>query len=205
MALSVELYRTAFLPDQLVTDNHAQIVFAGRSNVGKSSLLNALFGRTLAKTSSTPGKTQSVNYYALKDRPLYLVDLPGYGFARAGKEAQRTWSSLLDSYFATTAQIIQVCVLIDSRLPPQQKDLEMLKYATEKDLQTLGVLTKTDKCSRSQIHQQIRTWEALLGTPPYATSVKNKSTVRELEKGLLDVCEEHGIQKTVDSGTAGTI
>ena len=186
MALSVTLNRTAFTNEQLIRDAKPKIVFAGRSNVGKSSLLNALFGQKLAKISSTPGKTQSVNYYELKTLPGYLVDLPGYGYAKASLEQRQIWGQLLETFFNVTSNIILVCVLIDSRLPPQEKDLEMISYSQNKDLPLLGILTKTDKCSKNEIKKQVNLFSNIFKNTPLATSSKQKSGVELLAKTLLE-------------------
>ncbi|MBQ7739131.1 MAG: YihA family ribosome biogenesis GTP-binding protein [Desulfovibrionaceae bacterium] len=186
MALSVKLTCTAFTTEQLLSDAKAKIVFAGRSNVGKSSLLNALFGQKLAKISSTPGKTQSINYYELTNQTGYLVDLPGYGYAKASFEQRRVWSNLLDVFFQKTSNITLVCVLIDSRLPPQEKDLDMISFSQSQNLNILGILTKTDKCSNKQIKDRLNEWSGILRAKPLPTSSKNKSGIDVLARTLSE-------------------
>ena len=117
MPIALTLTATSYLPGQLLTDSREKIVFAGRSNVGKSSLLNAISGRKLAKTSSQPGKTQSVNYYLVADQNWYLVDLPGYGYAKASHSQRQQWSGLLEAFFRDVSGLVAVCVLLDARLP----------------------------------------------------------------------------------------
>ena len=118
MALSVTLAATAYIPQQLVKNAKRKIVFSGRSNVGKSSLLNALFGEKLAKISSRPGKTQSINYYLAQAHDFYLVDLPGYGYAQANQAQRSAWGKLIEVFFDDVEALMAVCVLLDSRLPP---------------------------------------------------------------------------------------
>ncbi|MBQ7585627.1 MAG: YihA family ribosome biogenesis GTP-binding protein [Desulfovibrionaceae bacterium] len=187
MALSVELIRTAFTRAQLIIqDEVPQIVFAGRSNVGKSSLLNALFGQKLAKISSKPGKTQSVNYYALKAKSLYLVDLPGYGYAKASQEQRKQWGELLEAFFTDNQKIVLVCLLLDARLPPQAKDLEMVNFAQDRGYKLQGILTKADKCSFNQIKVKLKEWQVILNSELLISSGKTKLGIDKLSEYLLN-------------------
>lgn len=183
MAISVHLLKTAFTPSQLLTPP-AQIVFAGRSNVGKSSLLNALFGQKIAKTSATPGKTQSVNYYEEPNSPCLLVDLPGYGYARASREEQGRWSTLLDAFFSQSSTIHLCCVLLDARLAPQKNDLAMLDYARKKAVPLLGILSKCDKVGQGKMHACMRAWEPFFDQPLFPTSARTKKGIGALENFL---------------------
>jgi GTP-binding protein len=148
-----ELAGTYFAPEQLPADSRPKVLFFGRSNVGKSSLINALLERRLARTSSTPGKTLSVNYYRVEAsavRELLFVDLPGYGYARVSKgEAQRV-RRLIAGFLGQAANVRLAVLLIDSRhgfLPP---DLETLAQIVGKSMPILTILTKSDKISLSQ-------------------------------------------------------
>ena len=124
------LEATAYTIDQLLSRDWRQIALAGRSNVGKSSLINAMARRrTLAKVSSTPGKTRSVNYYAVKPWGFYLVDLPGYGYARASHEERRKWASLLERYLKECRELVCLVLLVDGRLAPQKIDVQLAEYA----------------------------------------------------------------------------
>ena len=120
----------AYTLDQLTAHPEAQIALAGRSNVGKSSLVNALAGRKkLAKVSSTPGKTRSVNFYLVEPLRFYLVDLPGYGYARASHSEREKWAKLLERYLTECASLKALALLLDCRLPPQQLDLNLASFA----------------------------------------------------------------------------
>ena len=174
MSFALTLYATSYLPGQLLTDSKEKIVFAGRSNVGKSSLLNALSGKKLAKTSSQPGKTQSVNYYLVEEQNWYLVDLPGYGYAKASHSQREQWSVLLEAFFRDVSGLVAVCVLLDARLPPQDKDLEMIRYVQENDFALLGILTKADKCTQRELAARLSVWEGILPEQPIVTSAKTK-------------------------------
>jgi GTP-binding protein len=124
-----------------------QVAFSGRSNVGKSSLINVLLRRTrkkLARVSATPGKTRSLNFYLVNDR-FFLVDLPGSGFARASARLRKSWKALVENYLVGEPKLRGVVHLVDARHDPTPTDLEMVEFLAEKGLPTLVVLTKMDK------------------------------------------------------------
>ncbi len=148
-----ELKISAGLPSQFPTENKPQIAFAGRSNVGKSSLINSLLGRkSLARVSGSPGKTITVNFYSV-DRSLYLVDMPGYGYAKRTFEDKKRWSALTDGYFTSNPNIdllkLTVC-LVDSRIGPTKDDLAMMEYLIAAELPFIVVATKADKLNATQ-------------------------------------------------------
>ncbi len=190
MQFSLELSVTAYTQKQLLDNTEGKIVLAGRSNVGKSSLLNALCGRTLAKISAKPGKTQSVNYYRFTDRALYLIDLPGYGYAAAALEKRKAWGELIEKFFDSVANLKTLCVLLDGRLEPQKLDIHMVGYAQEKGFPVTGILTKTDKCSRSMIAERKRAWSTILNGEIFVTSSKTKAGLEELRSFLLHFSPE---------------
>ena len=145
---NVSLRISAGLPRQFPADPMLQIAFSGRSNVGKSSLINSLLGRkSLARVSSAPGKTITINFYDV-DKKLFLVDLPGYGFAKRKPEDKAQWSALTDGYFTRNPNLDRlklVIQLIDSRIGPTADDEMMLRYLREAGLPFLVVATKADK------------------------------------------------------------
>ena len=127
-----------------------QVAFSGRSNVGKSSLINLLLRRTrkkLAHVSATPGKTRSVNFYLVNDR-FFLVDLPGFGFAKASSRVRQSWKALVEEYLVGEPKLRGVVHLVDARHDPTTTDLEMVEFLAERGLPTLVVLTKVDKLKR---------------------------------------------------------
>lgn len=180
------LETTAYTVDQLSRDTLPQLALAGRSNVGKSSLINALAGRRrLAKVSSTPGKTRSVNYYRVSPWNFCLVDLPGYGYARSSHAEREKWARLLESYLRDCRQLKGLVMLIDGRLPPQALDLNLLAYARGLGLPVLPVLTKADKCRQKEIGARLAEWTKLAGTKPIVTSASSRQGLAELWTALL--------------------
>ena len=145
---------TAGAVAQFPRDPRPQIALSGRSNVGKSSLINTLLGRkSLARVSSSPGKTITINYYSV-DKKLYLVDLPGYGFAKRSKDSKRSWSSLTEDFFLKTPSsdaLKLVIQLIDVRTGPTEDDVLMINMMIDRDIPFKVVATKTDKLSKSAL------------------------------------------------------
>ena len=150
-------------PRQIPSDPLAQVAFSGRSNVGKSSLINSLLGRkSLARVSSAPGKTITINFYEI-DKKLYLVDLPGYGFAKRTLEEKKKWSALTDGYFTKNDNIDRLALvlqLIDSRIGPTKDDEMMLDYLRAAELPFAVVATKTDKLNATERKKNLAAIEA---------------------------------------------
>lgn len=144
---------TAGNASQFPSDALPQIAFAGRSNVGKSSLVNSLLQRkSLARVSATPGKTITINFYDI-DKKLYLVDLPGYGYAKRTASEQRKWSLLTDGYFTKNPAIDKLCLvvqLLDSRVGPTKDDVDMLYFLSDTETPHIIVATKCDKLNRTE-------------------------------------------------------
>ena len=167
-----------------------EYAFIGRSNVGKSSLINMLTGRTgLAKTSSTPGKTQVINHFNINDE-WYLVDLPGYGYARVSKSARADWGKMINTYLTKRENLTCVCVLLDSRHEPQAVDLEFMEKLGEDGVPFVMIFTKTDKQSTSQTKALItsylakmsETWDEL---PRYFVTSAETGLGREEVLGFI--------------------
>lgn len=165
-----------------------EYAFIGRSNVGKSSLINMLTGRNgLAMTSATPGKTMLINHFLVNDQ-WYLVDLPGYGYARRGRESREQLKAMINNYVTHSPNLVNLFVLIDSRLEPQKIDLEFINFLGENGVPFSIVFTKTDKLSRTAARRNIDTfcnvmresWEEL--PPVFITS----SVSGEGRDGILD-------------------
>ena len=146
---------SAVRQQDLVHDERPQITFVGRSNVGKSSLLNQLVGRkALAKISSNPGKTRAVNYFLIDER-YYFVDLPGFGYAKASKSERRSWARLMDLYFETTEPRPHVIQLVDAKVGATTLDIQAIEYLRQQGYEPVVVATKIDRVSRNKRHGQL--------------------------------------------------
>jgi GTP-binding protein len=179
-------------PDPLVRLLPAlpEIAFIGRSNVGKSSLLNSLVGRPIARVSGTPGKTTLLNAYRLPS--FYLVDLPGYGFARAGKAARAGYRALVTRYLRQRPTLNGVVWLLDIRHPPSADDREFQELLADSERPVLAVLTKADKLSRGQRAERVRTLARELELPDdqiQSTSSESGEGIAELAAALLHLAD----------------
>ncbi len=155
---NAQISMTVGSPKQFPRDPRPEVALSGRSNVGKSSLINTLLGRkSLARVSSAPGKTITINYYDI-DKKLYLVDLPGYGYAKRSQESKRGWSALTEAYFLKnpSADAIKLVIqLIDIRTGPTEDDVMMINWLIDAGVPFVVVATKTDKLSKSQLAQAL--------------------------------------------------
>jgi GTP-binding protein len=165
---TVEYAGTVATPDGPLPGDLPQVAFSGRSNVGKSSLINLLLRRhrsRIAHVSGQPGKTQALNFYRVNDA-FFLVDLPGFGYAKVPKAMRDSWKGLVEGYLARDEGLRGVVHLVDCRRPPTELDLEMLDYLAQARLPALVVLTKIDKLKRSQRARAIEAATAGLGVDP---------------------------------------
>jgi GTP-binding protein len=169
-----------------------EFAFIGRSNVGKSSLINMLtLRKNLAKTSSTPGKTQTINHFLI-NKQWYLVDLPGYGYASVSKSAKEGWSAMIESYFKKRENLYCTFILIDSRLDPKKKDIEFINWLGGLGVPIALVFTKIDKIKQSELARSRKKFEARLlndweELPPVFITSSEKKTGRD---HLLDFIEQ---------------
>lgn len=176
--------------------DRAEIAFIGRSNVGKSSLINMITGvKELAKTSQKPGKTQLVNHFMIDDR-WYLVDLPGYGFAKVSKDKKVKWEKMISGYLTSRKNLCGVFVLIDSRLEPQTIDLEFLSWCGDKEVPFVVAFTKADKQSKTQTDKNVKAFldkliEIFGDTPDYfVTSAEKAQGKEEVLRFLSELVSE---------------
>ncbi|MFY7991638.1 MAG: ribosome biogenesis GTP-binding protein YihA/YsxC [Fluviicola sp.] len=177
--------------DQCPKDGLPEYAFIGRSNVGKSSLINMLVDKKdLAKTSGRPGKTQLINHFLINNE-WYLVDLPGYGYAKASKSSRSTWERFIADYLTKRETLINIFVLLDSRLEPQKIDLEFMTWCAEEQLPFSMVFTKIDKLSSSALQknlaaykkEMLKHWESL---PPLFTTSSESKFGREKLLNYID-------------------
>ena len=162
---NAELKTVCGITSRLPDNAQPEFAFCGKSNVGKSSLINALMNRkSLARTSSTPGKTQTINYYLVNDA-FYYVDLPGYGFAKASEKVKAQWGKLIEDYLHQSQAIRAVFLLVDIRHAPGENDLLMLQWIRDHGYTPLIIATKADKLKRSQVAKQMAEVRKGLGLP----------------------------------------
>jgi GTP-binding protein len=162
-----------------------EIVFAGRSNVGKSSLINRLAGTgKLARTSSTPGKTQTINFYLLNGA-FFFVDLPGFGYAKAGQSAVRQWKRLVERYLVKRSNIVLAIQLVDSRMPPTKLDLQLSEWLEKLNMPLLLVAAKADKLSNNRKNAQLRIiCDSFGGQSVVMSSAKTGAGCKEIWKRI---------------------
>ncbi|HEX8398850.1 MAG TPA: ribosome biogenesis GTP-binding protein YihA/YsxC [Pyrinomonadaceae bacterium] len=152
---SAEFVKSAFAEEHWTTDGLPEVAFLGRSNVGKSSLLNSLLQRKgLARTSNTPGRTQSLNYFLI-NKQFYFVDLPGYGYARVSKAVRSSWGKMAEDYLAKREQLVLCIQLIDSRHEPTEQDRQLFEWLRHYGKTQLIVATKSDKLSSNELRKSI--------------------------------------------------
>lgn len=162
--MNVELETVCGISSDLPQHDIIEVAFWGRSNVGKSSLLNSVWGRkNLARTSSEPGKTQTINYYNV-DGDLYMVDLPGYGYAKTSRETAKKWMTMIRRYLETSQALRVVFLLIDSRHDPTEKDIEQFRLLFSLGFNPLIIATKVDKLKKNEKQKHIATIRRILTT-----------------------------------------
>lgn len=153
--INAKFIKSAEKKSDFLIDELPQIAVVGRSNVGKSSLINFLTNnKKMAKTSSTPGRTRLINYFNI-DNKFYIVDLPGYGYAKASKKISANWDSVMNDYFVDNNRLKLVMVLLDSRHLPSSLDQQMIDYLVANEIPTVLILTKIDKISKSELNKNI--------------------------------------------------
>ena len=159
----VNLYIVIGVTSAIPDTEFPEVAFAGKSNVGKSSLINALMNRkSYARTSSQPGKTQTINFYNINDA-MYLVDLPGYGYANASPAVKAKWGKMIEKYLRQSANLKQVFLLVDIRHDPSENDKMMYNWIVDNGFRPVIIATKLDKLKRSQIAKHVKAVRAGLG------------------------------------------
>ena len=186
---NVELETVCGYTSKFPENAHPELAFAGKSNVGKSSLINALMNRkSLARTSSQPGKTQTINYYNINGE-MYLVDLPGYGYAKASRKEQEKWGQMVERYLKTSKQLRQVFLLIDIRHDPSANDKQMYDWIVYNGFSPVIVATKLDKIKRSQKDKQLKAVREGLGASKETIILPVSSQTKQGRDELWDIME----------------
>ena len=169
---------------------YPEVAFVGRSNVGKSSIINAILGRNIAKVSSSPGKTRLINFFLVNDN-FYFVDLPGYGFAKVSKAEREKWRKMIERYFRTRENLKNVVLLVDSRHKPTELDIMMKEWLEALGIPFVVVGTKMDKLNQSEKAKAKKIIRETLNLdknfPVFLTSAKEKTGISELTKFLLSL------------------
>ena len=177
---------TSKLPENTVPE----VAFAGKSNVGKSSLINALMNRkSLARTGSQPGKTQTINFYQVNGS-IYFVDLPGYGYARANEHVKAQWGKMVENYLHRSRQLRAVFLLVDIRHKPSENDCVMYEWIREDGYQHIIIATKLYKINRSQIQKQIKLWRDTLKADKDARVIPFSATTKQGREEIYEIIEE---------------
>ena len=193
---NVELETVCGVTSVLPQNDKMEIAFAGKSNVGKSSLINALMNRkALARTSSQPGKTQTINFYNINGE-LYLVDLPGYGYAKVAQSAKEQWGKLIERYLHGSGQLKAVFLLIDIRHEPSENDRTMYEWILSNGYEPIIIATKLDKLKRSQVAKHVKQVKTGLQVRPgtqvipfSATTKQGREEIWELIKTFFPLAE----------------
>ncbi|MBE6730521.1 MAG: YihA family ribosome biogenesis GTP-binding protein [Ruminococcaceae bacterium] len=177
--------------NQLPLSDLPEIVFSGKSNVGKSSLINKLLNRkSIARVSATPGKTTTINFFKMKD--ARFVDLPGYGYAKVSNVEKQRWSELIEGYFSSGRNIKLVIEILDIRHEPTAEDFDMINYLIEKDLPFMVVCTKKDKLNKTQLSERVKAFHELFDENDIdfiCFSSSNGEGVEELKKYLENAAQ----------------
>lgn len=177
---------TSKLPDNQLPE----VAFAGKSNVGKSSLINALMNRkSLARTSSQPGKTQTINYYNINN-VLYFVDLPGYGYARANEAVKAQWGKMVENYLHRSKQLRIVFLLIDIRHEPSENDRIMYDWICRNGYHPVIIATKLDKIKRSQVQKQLKLIRSSLETGPEAILIPFSAETKQGREEIYELLNQ---------------
>jgi GTP-binding protein len=186
---NVELIADAHNRDGFPEPLKGEIAFVGRSNVGKSSLLNVIFGRQIARTSSTPGKTRSLLFFKVNDF-YHFIDFPGYGYAKVSKIERQKWQSLVDDYFKSERPLKGIFLLVDSMIPNQRSDLEAFDFF-KNFVDVFIVLTKVDRIKKNQISKKLKAIEddfvGVKGIIPFSSITKDG--LKEIEGILREIFE----------------
>lgn len=204
---SVNLETVCGITSKFPENDKPEVAFAGKSNVGKSSLINALMNRkSLARTSSQPGKTQTINYYNINDA-IYYVDLPGYGYANANENVKAKWGKMIEDYLHQSKQLRAVFLLIDIRHKPSENDCIMYDWICNNGYAPIIVATKLDKIKRSQVAKQVKlikeTLQVEKGTvvvPFSATSKQGREELYDIIDGIIEADNETAVEEVVSDG-----
>ena len=187
---NVSLETVCGITSKLPDSRFPEVAFAGKSNVGKSSLINALMNRkALARTSAQPGKTQTINYYNVNDA-IYFVDLPGYGYARVNEKVKAQWGRMIENYLHSSKQLKQVFLLVDIRHAPSDNDRIMYEWILENGFHPVIIATKLDKIKRSQLQKQIALIRSTLNVEKETVIVPFSSLSKQGREAIYEILDK---------------
>ena len=187
---SAELETVCGITSKLPDNDLPEIAFAGKSNVGKSSLINGLLNRkSLARTSAQPGKTQTINFYNV-NKNLYFVDLPGYGYAKVSVEIRAKWGKMIERYLHGSPQLKKVFLLIDIRHVPSENDCMMYDWIVDNGYEPVIICTKLDKIKRSQVQKNLKLIREKLDLVPGTTMIPFSAQTKQGRDEILNLIEE---------------
>lgn len=196
----IQMNMSAVKKEQYPDDGLPQIAFVGRSNVGKSSSINTLLNRKrMARVSQTPGKTRTINFYKI-NREFYLVDLPGYGYAKLSKEEKASWGKVMEEYFINSKNLVHVFILVDIRHEPkEEEDVMMIEFVRHYDIPVSIIATKSDKVTRNDAAKSklaIKKKLNLVGEQIFPISALKKIGAEEIWAHILEIYKENGFEIT---------
>lgn len=195
----IDLEIVCGITSKLPETDKVEIAFAGKSNVGKSSLINALMKRkSYARTSATPGKTQTINFYNINDR-MYLVDLPGYGYAKVSEKEKEQWGKLIERYLNTSKQLKAVFLLIDIRHEPSANDKMMYEWVVAQGYNPIIIATKLDKLKRSQVAKHIKMIKEGLDLIPGTKVIPFSAETKQGREEIWELVEHDFLENTEEA------
>jgi len=195
---NVNLETVCGVTSEFPENNHPEVAFSGKSNVGKSSLINALMNRkSLARTSSQPGKTQTINYYNI-NQEIYFVDLPGYGYANANQSVKAKWGRMIEKYLQQSKQLRSIFLLIDIRHAPTDNDRTMYDWIVHNGYKPIIIATKLDKIKRSQVQKQLKLIRTTLGLDGDTIMIPFSSETKQGREEIYEILDQIILREDAD-------
>jgi len=195
---NVNLETVCGVTSEFPENNHPEVAFSGKSNVGRSSLINALMNRkSLARTSSQPGKTQTINYYNI-NQEIYFVDLPGYGYANANQSVKAKWGRMIEKYLQQSKQLRSIFLLIDIRHAPTDNDRTMYDWIVHNGYKPIIIATKLDKIKRSQVQKQLKLIRTTLGLDGDTIMIPFSSETKQGREEIYEILDQIILREDVD-------
>lgn len=196
---NVSLETVCGITSKLPENVHMEFAFAGKSNVGKSSLINGLMNRkSLARTSAQPGKTQTINFYNINDQ-MYFVDLPGYGYATANEKVKAQWGKMIENYLHTSKKLKAVFLLIDIRHEPSGNDKLMYDWILHQGYKPIIIATKLDKINRSQVQKHVKMIKTGLNTEPDTILIPYSSQSKQGREEIYELFDRYLAEEESDN------